>query len=157
MDNRIKYSEILGVQLRELNDLNDGGEPSFSGDIYMDNEKVGSFEEDSDGGPMGLFVDDKHVDSLKSRMDRYFAKEGFEVQDDEDYELFFIRLIELQKLLELFQGNQEKGIKFLVADFTDEELNVYEVENEEGLDQLILEEKLEEYDVYGSESNFVIR
>ncbi|MCF4114956.1 MULTISPECIES: hypothetical protein [Dethiosulfovibrio] len=151
-----EHAEIHGVQIRDMVSLTGEGDPVYRGDLYLDGANVGSFEEDPDGGPTGIFVDDDMTEKLRERMDRYFQGEGLSVQDDDDYDLFFIRLIEMEELLSLFRDLKERGGLCLVADYTDDEMMVYEVAEEEGLDQLILEEKLEDYDVYRDFEDFVI-
>lgn len=152
----IEHGEIMGVQIRDMVPMSEDGEPFFKGDLYLDGSKIGSFEEDSDGGPVAVYVDSEVSDELRKRMDGYFETEGFSVQEEEDYDLFFIRLIELEQLLQAFLELPERGMAYLVADYTDEEMVVYEVENDMGLDQLILEGRMEDYDVYRSLEDFVI-
>lgn len=152
----IKHAEIMGVQIRDMIPVSEEGDPSYKGDLYLDGAKVGSFEEDPDGGPAAVYVDSETSDVLKERMDGYFEMEGFSAQEEEDYDLFFIKLIELEELLQVFLQLPERGMSFLVADYTDEEIMVYEVENDTGLDQLIIEEALEDYDVYRSLEDFVV-
>ncbi len=152
----IEHGEIMGIQIRDMVPLSDQEDPVYRGDLYLDGVKVGSFEEDRDGGPTAVYVDSDVSDEMRKRMDAYFETEGFSVQEDEDYDLFFIRLIELEQLLQVFLDLPERGMAYLVADYTDEEMMVYEVENDMGLDQLILEEKLEDYDVYRSLEDFII-
>ncbi|SMG39456.1 hypothetical protein [Dethiosulfovibrio salsuginis] len=152
----IEHGEIMGIQIRDMVLVADQEDPIYRGDLYLDGVKIGSFEEDQDGGPTAIYVDSDASDSLRERMDSFFAKEGFSVQEEEDYDLFFIRLIELEQLLQVFLELPERGMAYLVADYTDEEMVVYEVENDMGLDQLILEGRMEDYDVYRSLEDFVI-
>ncbi len=152
----IEHGEIMGVQIRDMVPLSEDGDPFFRGDLYLDGEKIGSFEEDPEGGPVAVYVDSERSDNLRERMDAFFGKEGFSVQEDEDYDLFFIRLIELEHLLQVFLDLPERNMAYLVADYTDEEMMVYEVENDLGLEQLLEEEALEDYDVYRTLEDFVI-
>lgn len=151
-----EHAEIMGIQIRNMAPLEGKEEPIYKGDLYMDGVKIGSFEEDEDGGPTGVYVDSSMTDSLKDRIDRYFKSQDLTVEEEEDYDLFFIRLIELEELLHLFLDMRKRGPAYLVADYTDDEMMVYEVENDEGLQELADSEGLEDYDVYGSLEDFIL-
>ncbi len=152
----MEHAEIMGIQIRDMIPVTEGDEPIYKGNLYMDGIKIGSFEEDSDGGPTGVYVDSEMTEALRERMDRYFETEGFSVEEEEDYDLFFIRLIELEQLFHLFVDLRKRGLAYLVADYTYEEMVVYEVENDQGLEELVKEDGLEDYDVYRSLDDFIL-
>ncbi|PIE55012.1 MAG: hypothetical protein CSA35_02675 [Dethiosulfovibrio peptidovorans] len=152
----LEHAEIKGVQVRDMIPVEVDGDPLFKGKLYLDGSKIGTFEEDPDGGPTGVYVDSDSDEILRDRMDRYFQEEGMTIQDDDDYDLFFIRLIELEQLLHLFIDMTSRGGDLLVADYTGDEPVVYEVENEQGLGQLLSEEGLKEYDIYRNLDDFVV-
>lgn len=152
----VEHANIMGIEIRDMEAMEGMEEPLYRGDLYMDGKKIGSFEEDRDGGPTAVYVESPVSDELRSRMDLYFQSLDLELEDEEDYDLFFLKLIELEELLGVYKEARKKGRAFLVADYTGDDAALYEADNEEGVKELVEAQGLEDYDVYGSLEDFVI-
>lgn len=106
-------ASIKGVTLKSVKQFEGHeGEILYEGNIYVDNKKVGSFEDGDWGGPPTIEFDTPEKKALfEVRMREYYNENPSNYEEEE----FFIdEILQLVKLEGIFKKNSKKGIPIVV-------------------------------------------
>ncbi|SMG32253.1 hypothetical protein [Dethiosulfovibrio salsuginis] len=150
------YAQINGVELRDMEELN-GEEVLYRAKIYLDEKEIGTMEEDLEGGSVVLDVLPRYQDVLKSRINDYIK--AMEMDGDEetpDRDIFFMDLIDMQIFYGMYREGLSEGYFCLVVDASAEDIQIYSVETEDDVEELIREKNLTDFEVYTSPKDFII-
>nr|WP_321502725.1 hypothetical protein [uncultured Dethiosulfovibrio sp.] len=150
------YAQINGVELRDMEELG-GEEVLYRAKIYLDEKEIGTMEEDLEGGSVVLDVLPRYQDVLKSRINDYIK--AMEMDGDEetpDRDIFFMDLIDMQIFYGMYREGLSEGYFCLVVDASAEDIQIYSVETEEDVEELIREKNLTDFEVYTSPKDFII-
>lgn len=150
------YAQINGVELRDMEEL-DGEEVLYRAKVYLDEKEIGTMEEDLEGGSVVLDVLPRYQDVLKSRINDYIK--AMEMDGDEetpDRDIFFMDLIDMQIFYGMYREGLSEGYFCLVVDASAEDIQIYSVETEDDVEELIREKNLTDFEVYSSPKDFII-
>ncbi|NCC96197.1 MAG: hypothetical protein EOM02_05085 [Synergistales bacterium] len=150
------FAQINGVELRDMEEL-DGGEVLYRGKVYLDDKEIGTMEEDPEGGSVILDVLPRYQEVLKSRVNDYIK--AMEMGGDEevpDRDIFFMDLIDMQIFYDMYREGLSEGYFCLVVDASGEDLQIYSVETEDDVEELIREKNLTDFEVYSSPKDFIV-
>ncbi|MDY3868582.1 MAG: hypothetical protein SOZ52_04370 [Pyramidobacter sp.] len=151
----IEYASINGVEVRNLAEQDCEDDILYTGELWMDGEKIGAFEEVFESETK-LVIQPEYLVKLEERIRDYL--EG--VQDDEEEDLprevFFMDLIELERYFQMFKEGVEEGYGCLLVNYTDESIDVFSVESEEEIENIVRENNFEDFQVFSKPEHFVI-
>ncbi len=151
---KIEHASINGVEVHNLVEQDCEEDILYNGDIYLDGKQIGSFSERLDK-PMELDVPATYQSVLRSRQQDYLeavADEGEKL----DGEVFFLDLIELERYLQMFEQGKEEGCACLLVNYTADGVDIFNVEKEEDVEEIVKEEGFEEFQVFSEYDHFVI-
>ncbi|MCF4112770.1 MULTISPECIES: hypothetical protein [Dethiosulfovibrio] len=154
MDN-IRYAQINGVEIRDMKDL-PGEEVLYSGSLYLDGREIGTIEEDPEGGPISLDVFPRYEEVLKSRINDYVRAMALEEGEIPHRDVFFLDLIDMQIFYDMYREGLSEGYMCLVVDASGEDLEIYSVQSEEEVENLVREKDLSDFEVYASPTDFIV-
>lgn len=151
-------ASIKGIQLKQFQQMETRRGIAYTGTFVMEEQKVGSFENNGDGGMTSVWIEPPYQTSFQERLADYFgAKEV-------DEEAFVEALISLHEAEEVYK-QQGKPILLETYSYDDdtpyEELTwdtlgpvFYTPPSEKALEMLIKELKPKKYHVYRSLEDF---
>ncbi len=152
----IDHASINGVELQNLRELDCDDDILYGGDIYLDGQKIGTFEEVLDGD-MTLVIDAAAQEELQGRVTAYLD----EVLDQDEKEqmprdLFFLDLIELERYFTMFKEGLEEGYGCLLVHYSDEGVDVFSIESEDEVEEIVRENDFQDFQVFSEPDHFVI-
>lgn len=106
-------ASIKGVTLKSVKKFEGHeGETLYEGNIYLENKKLGSFEDGDWGGPINVEFDTpEKKDLFEARMKEYYNENP---SNYENTEFFIDEILQLVKLEAIFKKNSKKGIPIVV-------------------------------------------
>lgn len=156
MDN-IVYAKINGVELRKSRELETNGEVLYEGALFLDDKEIGILKEDANGGPILVDVYPRYEDVLKSRINDYIKVLGFEDEELPERDIFFLDLIDMQIFYDMFREGVTEGYLCLVVDSSNDNVEIYNVETEEHVEELVREKGLTDFEVFTSPKDFQVK
>ncbi len=152
----IDHASINGVEIHNLRELDCDEDILYGGDVYLDGHPIGNFEEVLDGD-MVFHIQPEAQEQLQTRVEDYLE----EVSDEDDQEelpndLFFLDLIELERYFAMFKEGLEEGYGCLLVNYTDEGVDIFSVESEEEIEDIVRENNFEDFQVFSEADHFVI-
>ncbi len=149
------YAQINGVELRNMEELG-GEEVLYKGTLFLDQKEIGTLQEDPEGGPVLLDVLPRYQEVLKSRINDYIKAMAMEDEELPDRDIFFLDLIDMQVFYDMYREGLSEGYFCLVVDASGDDLQVYSVETEDDVEELVREKNLTDFEVYSSPKDFVV-
>lgn len=151
----IRYAQINGVELRGMEELG-GEEVLYRGTLYLDGKEIGSLEEDPEGGPISLDILPRYQEVLKSRINDYVRAMALEEGEIPHRDVFFLDLIDMQIFYDMYRQGVSEGYLCLVVDASGDDVEIYSVESEDDVEELVREKGLSDFEVYSSPKDFIV-
>ena len=152
----LNYANINGVELRDHKEIECNEEVLFEGLLYLDGKEIGSLKEDPEGGPMTVDVLPRYEDVLMSRIKDYIKHLEIEDGDRPERDIFFLDLIDMQMFYKMFREGLTEGFSCLLVDSTGDEIEIFSVETEEDVADLVREKGLTDFEVFSSPKDFSV-
>jgi len=157
----LEHASINGVEIRNLAEQDNDETLLYSGEIWLDDVKIGSLTETESG--MEINVAPESEDALNERVASYLnavAADNEEEDEDDDFEMnqdvFFEDLIELELYLPAFKEGVKEGYGCLLVNYTDEGVDVFSVESEDEVENIARENNLTNFQTFYELDHFVI-
>jgi hypothetical protein len=131
-------AKIYGVEIKGVKPLRGMEYAGFSGNIYMDNKKVGEVIDDGDGGGMQIDIEENKIAEFNKRSDTFLKTLSQKVSDlmkNDNGVMLLSKIQELNEIEKEFKKQTksfgDKKVSFVVVyntmieDFNDPEFNGY--------------------------------
>lgn len=155
----IEHASINGVEIHGLVEQDDDENLLYSGELWINGTKVGTFSEDDEKG-LQLDIEAGYDALLKGKVDAYL--EAIEDEDEEEDELppevFFEDLIELEVYLQAWHDGVKEGYNCLLVNYTEGGgVDVFSVENEDDVEDIARENNLTDFQTFYEPDHFIIK
>lgn len=158
----LEHASINGVEIHNLTEQDNEETLLYSGDIWMDGRKIGSFTESETG--MEIEVAPEEADELDKRVSSYLAAvtedDEEEGAEDEEFtmteDVFYEDLIELELYLPAFKEGVKEGYNCLLVNYTKSGVDVFSVESEDDVENIARENNLTNFQTFSELDHFVI-
>lgn len=156
----IEHASINGVEIHNLAEQDSDENLLYSGELWLEGKSVGNFKELNED-EMQLDIVPEFEHTMNDRIASYLQA----LSEDEDEtesesklssEIFFEDLIELELYLQAFKDGVKEGYGCLLVNYTDEGVDVFSVESEDSVENIVRENNLTDFQTFYEPEHFVI-
>jgi hypothetical protein len=158
----IEHASINGVEIHNLAEQDDDENLLYSGELWMDGKKIGSFRE-GENDVMLLDVSPEYRDRLNEKIESYLRvlsesdEDGSEEEkEDLSNEIFLEDLIELELYLQAYREGVAEGYNCLLVNYTKEGVDVFSVESADDVEDVVRENNLTDFQTFYEPEHFII-
>lgn len=157
----IEHASINGVEIHNLAEQDDDENLLYSGELWMDGKKIGSFRE-GENDEMLLDISPEYSDRLNEKISPYLSalndadEEAGEEKEELSNEIFLEDLIELELYLQAYREGVAEGYNCLLVNYTKEGVDVFSVESVDDVEDVVRDNKLTDFQTFYEPEHFVI-